>query len=164
MFDEMKDRIRMIMESQQMSQQEFAQKLGIPPSTLSSIFTGRTNPTNNHTQAIHRVFPSVNINWLMFGEGKMLIESAGDASTKEADHDTMAENQFASNANVHPAGATLFDLPINPSLGSVTSLSSCSGSPKVEHVVKNIDIKVRKVKEIRVFFDDGTYESFVPSK
>ena len=29
--------------------------------------------------------------------------------------------------------------------------------------VKIIDKPSRKIKEIRVFFDDGTYESFVPS-
>jgi hypothetical protein len=28
---------------------------------------------------------------------------------------------------------------------------------------KNFDILKRNIKEIRVFFDDGTYESFVPS-
>ena len=29
---------------------------------------------------------------------------------------------------------------------------------------KNFDIRPRQVKEIRVFYDDGTYESFVPQK
>ena len=41
----MKDRIRKIMESQHMTQQVFASFIGVSPGTLSSIFTGRTNPS-----------------------------------------------------------------------------------------------------------------------
>lgn len=47
------------------------------PASLSSIFNGRTNPTNNHVQAIHRAFPVVNVSWLMFGEGDMFVPPAG---------------------------------------------------------------------------------------
>lgn len=65
----MKERIRQIMDQAKLSQQDFAAKLGISPASLSSIFTGRTNPTNNHVMAVHRAFPDININWLMFGEG-----------------------------------------------------------------------------------------------
>ena len=44
----MKERIRCIMEYVQLTQQDFAAKLNISPASLSGIFTGRTNPTNNH--------------------------------------------------------------------------------------------------------------------
>lgn len=53
------------MEHEQMSQQEFAQKLGLSPATLSNIFNGKTRPTNNHVQAIHKAFPNINISWLL---------------------------------------------------------------------------------------------------
>lgn len=67
----MKERIRLIQEQLGLSQIEFANKLGISPASLSSIYTGRTNPTNNHVMAIHKAFPQINVNWLMFGEGDM---------------------------------------------------------------------------------------------
>ncbi|MCI6725324.1 MAG: helix-turn-helix domain-containing protein, partial [Bacteroidales bacterium] len=41
----MKDRIRRVMEYAHLSQQDFALRLGMSPASLSSIFTGRTNPT-----------------------------------------------------------------------------------------------------------------------
>ena len=68
----MKDRIKIVMDYAKLSQQDFSHKLGVSPASLSSIFTGRTNPTNNHVQAIHRVFPEINVSWLLFGEGEML--------------------------------------------------------------------------------------------
>ena len=74
----MKDRILEIMKRNNMTQQEFAAALEISPATLSNIFNGKTNPTNNHVMAIHKRFPQINVNWLMFGEGNMFtIENVG---------------------------------------------------------------------------------------
>lgn len=72
----MKDRIRQVMEWAQLSQQDFAARLDISPASLSNILTGRTNPTNTYIRAIHRVFPEINVNWLMFDEGTMLEGSS----------------------------------------------------------------------------------------
>lgn len=80
----MKDRIRLVMERAQLSQQDFARKLEISPASLSSIFTGRTNPTNNHVSAVHRAFPDINVNWLMFGEGDMYLPTAAAGSGENA--------------------------------------------------------------------------------
>ena len=41
----MKNRIKEVMEYANLSQQDFAARLGISAASLSSIFTGRTNPT-----------------------------------------------------------------------------------------------------------------------
>ena len=67
----MKDRIRQIMESQHMTQQSFAQFLGMSPAILSSIFNGRTKPTLNTVDAIKVKIPTINTDWLIFGHGDM---------------------------------------------------------------------------------------------
>lgn len=41
----MKDRIRQLMEDQHLTQQNFAQMIGISTATLSNIFNGKTNPS-----------------------------------------------------------------------------------------------------------------------
>ncbi|RKV82203.1 MAG: XRE family transcriptional regulator, partial [Alloprevotella sp.] len=64
------------------SQQNFAAKLDVAPATISSIFTGRTNPTNKLVQAIHKAFPTVDTNWLMFGEGEMMLTQEGAEMTQ----------------------------------------------------------------------------------
>lgn len=190
----MKDRIKLIMEQTKLSQQDFATKLGVSPASLSSIFTGRTNPTNNHVQAVHRAFPNVNVNWLLFGEGEMYVSSqpmaqshTGD-DTNERLHDEAAmssetERSFSA-LSQSPDG----DVPQMPSMfapdpmtasagsGQRASVSSPSARSRYERysqelppygsLKKNaniIDKPERKIKEIRVFYDDGTYEAFVPS-
>lgn len=168
----MKERIRLIMEKAKMSQQDFANRLGISPASLSSIFTGRTNPTNNHVQAIHRAFPEININWLMFGEGDMYDTPAGDAVDEAAESDSAATGAEAADAPAHPvvdASPTFFGpeemgrqaaAPYRRSVAA--GRDHTPGTPAVENV-KIIDRPQRRIKEIRVFFDDGTYEAFVPS-
>ena len=73
----MKDRIYQVMSRAGLSQKEFANRLGLAQASISGIFTGRSNPTNNHVQAIHRAFPEVSVEWLMFGEGDMYVPSVG---------------------------------------------------------------------------------------
>ena len=81
----MEDRIRQLMEASGLSQKDYAAKLEISPGSLSSIFNGRTRATNNFTKAIHRAFPTVNINWLLFGEGEMFGSSDGLAPSGASD-------------------------------------------------------------------------------
>ena len=60
----MKDRIRLIMEDQHLTQKSFSQLTGIGEASLSSIFNDRTKPTLNHIDAINKKFPQVDTNKL----------------------------------------------------------------------------------------------------
>lgn len=164
----MKERIRQIMEEAGLSQQDFSARLGISPASLSSIFTGRTNPTNNHVQAIHRAFPEINVNWLLFGEGEMRSGSTSADGSSEAEHPSaMSENRDG-----------VLPMFVEESLvGSPTQDERMAKYGQVRRETnvqrsvsnfsfndaKNTDNIRRKIKEIRVFFDDGTYEAFVPA-
>ena len=136
----MKDRIYQLMKYQGMSQKEFASTLCIAEGTLSGIFTGRTRPTNNIVNAIHECFPHISINWLMFGEGEMLLDGA---SSQPSDPASGQPDLFAS-----------------ATAPSTEANSTPSSAPQIQEVVKYIDKPQRKITEIRIFYDDGTYETF----
>lgn len=141
-----------------MTQQVFAQFIETSPATLSSIFTGRTNPSLNIVEAIHRKIPDINIDWLMFGFGTMYKKSGE------------GENVASETARSGQQAMLDFDMPAAPTpQGSVlTSPNSHSvRNTRLDatlDLVKNIDKMPRKVTEIRVFYDDQTWESFVPAK
>ena len=88
----MKDRIRKVMESQNMTQQEFADFVHISPASLSSVFTGRTRPTLAIVEAIKGALPDISTDWLMFGSGNMWLSentyynnvSAGNRARRRA--------------------------------------------------------------------------------
>lgn len=178
----MKERIRRVMEYAQLTQQDFAIRLDISPASLSSIFTGRTNPTNNHVMAIHRAFPDVNINWLMFGEGNMLtaktsVSLAGDSVEPSALSYDPNQNKNTEDVNKSvDANSSGFSESYTSDRASsrYTSIPEQSLPYSNKHALADniefmnraglLERKLRKIKEIRVFYDDGTYESFSPSK
>jgi transcriptional regulator with XRE-family HTH domain len=172
----MKDRVRQVMTWAKLSQQDFATYLEISPASLSSIFNGRTNPTNNHVQAIHRAFPEINVSWLMFGEGEMLL----NGKSQEEGPSVVSSQKVTSDIS----DSVEIDMGVAPSFFTESEFMSASKTEKVSNNsnvnlqdtlrqaallssvnknAKNFDILKRNIKEIRVFFDDGTYESFVPS-
>lgn len=174
----MKDRIRKVMEYAQLSQQEFAAKIEISPSSLSGVFTGRTNPTTKIVAAIHAAFPEINVGWLMFGDGEMLSPESGNAMQPSDGALFASVPEAGGSENGANADSSL--LPNEDKIGSVSPVSAPVSPEMVRHNVENIataaaerailretminvDKKTRKIKEIRVFFDDGTFEAFVPA-
>ena len=162
---QMKDRIRQLMLDKAMSQKSFASELCIAEATLSGIFNGRTRPTNQTVSAIHECFPEVNIMWLMFGEGDMYASqpSSGDTSGA-AQEDVCAGEEMpdlfssVSTPQGHPdAPAMHQERPASAHMSSAQVMQ-----PQVQYIEKYIDKPQRKITEIRIFFDDGTYETFTP--
>jgi len=161
----MKDRIRQIMESQHMTQQVFAQFIEMSPASLSSIFNGRTKPTLNVVEAIKKKIPDISTDWLMFGRGSMYVDSnSAVASPTEASREvreTMLD--FSENSTSLPEGQSSAGENRSPAAFTFNSVKSTHQNFAREEV-KNIDKQPRRVTEIRVFYDDQTWESFVPAK
>jgi transcriptional regulator with XRE-family HTH domain len=161
----MKDRIRQLMESQHLSQQEFADKLEISPASLSSIFNERTRPTLNHVDAIKRSFPNINLSWLLYGDGEMFSSGQQNASVNDA-------AQAGSPTQTQLPGNDLmldFSSPApTPPVGRTAQMPQAAPSrTDVGHDLqfqKIVDIKQRKITEIRIFYDDQTWETFLPKK
>ena len=175
---EMKDRIRQIMDDAKMSQQDFAAKLGISAASLSSIFTGRTRPTNNHVQAIHKAFPEIDTNWLMFGEGEMLlsldgkregtvedVEGNGKSATLLPETTLFGEEMPGVNVGVTAGNAGMHASMMGGNARGIRREGSVLAQQYggMLEAANLMDKKIRKIKEIRVFYDDGTFEVFSPS-
>ncbi len=149
----MKDRIKQIMEAQRLTQQEFANTLELSPATLSSIFNGRTNPTLNIVDAIKKKFPAISTDWLMFGSGSMYGDHSGDITHG---HDSAPDG----GEQVIDFG----DAPQTAPTPSAVNRAPQQGQQPTAVVMKNIYKIQRNITEIRIFYDDQTWETFVPKK
>ena len=129
-------------------------KTGISPATLSSIFNGRTEPSLKVADLLHKVYPQLNMSWLMFGEGEMFVQeetrqqlgavpSSGDGEVDLFSSHLAPDNDAAESQNLQ------FDI-----------VSGDKPQAVVREVVKYIDKPQRRITEIRIFFDDGTFETF----
>ncbi len=163
-----------------MNQQTFAQMTGIGAASLSSIFNGRTEPTLRHVEAIRKKFPNINLQWLLSGEGGMFVpaSSSDDASSQTAvqpqksgniETDILAEGMidFSSDDAASSSPSPSFSSSSSPSskqtsrqYSGMSHFSQSSRQPSVAIHVPS----ARRITEIRVFYDDQTWESFVPKK
>lgn len=156
----MKERIQQIMKMEHMTQQDFAKAIEISAASLSNIFNGKTNPTNNHVRAIHRHFPTININWLMFGEGNMYATNSNETNyeTKgNSEHIPQTNNALSPTLSNPNAGNKPTDTSNTNKVGTNNEPQT---NTNLREVIKYIDKPQRKITEIRVFFDDGTYEVY----
>ena len=155
----MKDRIRQIMESQHMTQKTFASFIDMSEGSLSSIFNGRTKPTLNIVDAIKRKMPAVSTDWLLFGKGKMYVDENDDPGVdgEGADQHSPLTPQLAFDDMVNLPYPTTSD-----SMGGQSAGRQGRVAMKPDLIIK--EAPKRQITEIRVFFDDQTWESFVPKK
>lgn len=70
----MKERIKKIRKSLDLTQQEFAGRIGIKRNTIANYETGRNDPVDSVVSLICREF-NVNENWLRTGKGEMFLSA-----------------------------------------------------------------------------------------
>ena len=153
----MKDRIARIMQKEEMNSGQFAEKIGISPSSLSHILSGRNNASLEVVTKIHKACNYVNLLWLLYGEGDM--EHAPDPA-HTVDAGISGISLFDETSFFTPEGTDEREnrkemAPKSPVF-----------APKeiVREEIKYIEKPARKITEIRIFFDNGTYETFRPDK
>ena len=93
----MVERINLLLKAKNITARQFAEEIGIQPSGMSHIMSGRNNPSLDFVMKVIKRWPEVNINWLMLGQGEMYasvplnVQGHGErpassaASTREAE-------------------------------------------------------------------------------
>lgn len=181
-------RLKLFMDSTGLNNSQFADKLGVPRPSLSQIITGRNKKVSDLllTQ-VHNAFPNLNMLWLMFGEGEMLtsanvgvaegIRNENVDSTEDSGYFVFENNEFPDN----PTGDEKANSPtvtqevgknrqeiggISPKLTLLTAdierLSDDISKKINREISDKIEKKPRRVVKITVFYDDNSYECFIP--
>ena len=145
------------MQKEEMTAAQFAEKIGLSPSSLSHILNGRNNPSLDVVMKIHKACNYVNLPWLIYGEGEMEWKAEVPKS-EETGISGMA--LFDESAFFTPEGTE--ERENRKEMAPKTPVYA----PKeiVREEIKYIEKPARKITEIRIFFDNGTYETFRPDK
>ena len=77
----MVDRINILLKAKNITARQFAEEIGIQPSGMSHILSGRNNPSLDFVLKVMKRWPEVNINWLMFGKGEMYVNPPINSSS-----------------------------------------------------------------------------------
>lgn len=152
----MKERFEELMELLGMSPTQFAQTTGIQRSTLQHILNGRNEPSLNVVRSIHDALPDVDLEWLLTGNGKPIKGGAA----------AMSDDDYPLFRNVEN-GVFRPDAGNNPEFLNHEKVEKPSRiRKKTENKSVNSDNTASvqeqpmRVKEIVVFYEDGTYQKF----
>lgn len=146
----MKDRIAQIIKEEQLTAVQFAKETGIQQASLSHVLNGRNNPSLEIIKKIHHRFPYINIDWLLYGEGNMIELQKREHNVTSFDKNVINTTESIDNAKY----AKDFE---------VKEVSNTS-KEAIKETAKYIERPLKRIIEIRIFFDDGTYETFIPQK
>lgn len=147
-----KDRFKMIMDREKLTAGAFAESIGVAQATISHILGPRNKyPSTEVILRLHQRYNDINLEWLLTGDGNMSNDPSIESGT--FDYPLFAEN--AENAS---------DRPSETENRKEIALETVQNAPK-EIVKQEIIYKERpprRITEIRIFFDDNTYETFKP--
>lgn len=150
-----KDRFKMIMEREKLTAGAFAESIGVAQATISHILGPRNKyPSMEVILKLHQRYTDINLAWLLTGEGNMSNESNESGNTV-FDYPLFAENVK------NPAHDTADDKK-RKEIGLEASSIPTKEVVKQEIIYK--ERPPRKITEIRIFFDDNTYETFKPEQ
>lgn len=130
----MKQRLEQFLSAENISKAQFADNINVTRASVSHIFAGRNNPGYEFIVNLMDAYPSLNIEWLLKGKGKMY------------------KNQ--SDADTTPDSYELFDSQ------EVIEEENEPQEVDIEQVKPILSAKGHKIKKIVIFFDDNTYQEF----
>jgi transcriptional regulator with XRE-family HTH domain len=150
----MKERILQLIEAEKTSAAEFADRIGVQRSNVSHILNGRNNPGFSFIQKILETFPKINSRWLLTGEGEMyegkVILSENKSKTNNLftvqTPDVKASNEVKQESRT----ADLF----TDKQGVVN---------KSDRIIEGGEVS-KKVVKVLFFYDDHTFEDFLPAQ
>ena len=114
-------------------------------------------PSTEVILRLHQRYNDINLEWLLTGQGEMSNTPSDSDSSIESgfDYPLFAENSVNPSKETGPAEnrkEIALETPVNATKEIV----------KQEIIYK--ERPPRKITEIRIFFDDNTYETFKPEK
>ena len=104
------DRINLLLKAKNITARQFAEEIGIQPSGISHILSGRNNPSLDFVLKVMKRWPEINISWLMFGKGEMYV------SPVEMQHTSV--QQQAINQETTESQPVEYDLFSQPALAA----------------------------------------------
>ena len=157
----MVNRIFTFIESQKLTPTEFADKIGVSRASISSIKTGRTQPTLSLVEKIKQHFPNVDINWLIFGAGDAPIINHGEQEeVVESLVDDEIKTEIEANSNLSNDEANEYQAVYIAETPRKTDEGTQEINRETDVLTQSTFERKRSVKKVILLYDDGSFEEF----
>lgn len=153
----MKEKLRILMQNENLTASKLAEILNIKPAGISHILSGRNNPSYELVCKIVNCFPHINPYWLLGDSEKMYNDTEGVASTQTK---TNPKTKIPENG--------LFDfdkMTTHPqSEGSAIGTAVPPQRTAEQLPVSGYTGQSSDIVRVIVTYNDGSFESFTPRK
>lgn len=161
----MNNRLKQFLAAENITQSQFADKIEVVRASVSHVLSGRNNPSYEFIKAIIANYPALNIEWLMFGKGKMYkgaaetplppasVPPTAQTDPSEYQDDLLFKDLYLDDE--HTGDSNEQEPPSQQSPAEPTVPLSLLKT--LTETTQNT-AKQRKVSKIIVMFDDGTYQ------
>ena len=85
----MNNRLMQFLEAENISQSQFAESIGVARASISHILAGRNKPGFDFIERMARRYPSLNLEWLITGKGRMYSESSPVSGLSEVSENSI---------------------------------------------------------------------------
>lgn len=148
----MRERIRQIMENENLSPAKFADRIQINRANISHILNGRNNPSLDVVSKILLEMPYINTEWLINGSGQM-YKNGFDMDSIPKEHDLFSQG---------PATTPQEKEVVVKSEGIEVKKPEKSTQVVENKIIEGQKSNDRKISQIIIYYDDNTFETFIP--
>ena len=178
-----RERLELLMKCYDLSPSQFAEKTGIQRASVSHIISGRNKPSLEVMLKVYDAFPGIDMKWLMTGVGEVPVRQVAADAVSVTGADTLfsAADAVVEKQLVRPEGYLFAPTtePVPQIIEESKPRRVSQSYSQREKVVSETRPKrpqsarlaqmmaqqpEKKIKEIRIYYNDGTYETLIPEK
>lgn len=173
MEDTFATRLKLFMDSIHVQSSQFADSCEIPRPSFSQLLTGRNQKISDTLiRKIHAAYPDLSVMWLMFGEGPMLTatdkifeKTNVNASNSDENNCDIPETLIDNRDSFDYSNVKGLTKPQNNNHNSIyQQLEDNKKILELQLQIEKMQKNPRRVAQITVYYDDSTFETFIPSK
>ncbi len=166
-------RLKLFMDSINVQSSQFADMCEIPRPSFSQLLSGRNQKVSDTLiKKIHTAYPDLSVMWLMFGEGPMLSvpdknRNSGSNQNQNPPDDSSNSKDLLGNTreNSEYYAQNVLNQPQNLTNGNIyQQLEENKKILELQLQIDKMKKNPRRVAQITVYYDDSTFETFVPAK
>ncbi len=155
----MNNRIGLLLKVKDVTAAKFADMIGVQPSNISHILSGRNKPSLDFVIKVCETFPDISLQWLLFGRGNMFQSESEQIVSENKPVETKVE--FNERQTQHEVQDLFSGLQANEN-----EISATISDPDVEHNEENElrETKETEIEEVHKMTDEKTNNTIPENK